>query len=328
MGFPALLLDKNSEGFSVSLTTLDDARLPPGDVLIEVAYSTLNYKDGLAITDSGPVVRKWPMVPGVDGAGIVLESAHPRWQPGDAVVLNGWGVGEVHWGCLAGRARLNGDWLVALPKRLTACQAMAVGTAGYTAALAIIALQRFGFDKDQGELVITGATGGLGSIAIALATKLGYSVVAVTGKADEAEYLKKLGAVEVLDRAEFGSAGKPLQKERWGGAIDTAGSHTLANICAQMRRNGAVAACGLAQGMDLPTSVAPFILRGVALIGIDSVMADLARREAAWSLIADHLDLDLLEGLTTRIGLGDATRVAAEIMAGKIRGRYVVDVNA
>jgi len=274
------------------------------------------------------VVRRWPMVPGVDGAGTVLESRDARWNKGDKVVLNGWGVGETHWGCLATRARLKGDWLVALPQGMTEQQAMAVGTAGYTAALCLLAIERHGVQPGDGEILVTGATGGVGSVAIAMAAARGYKVVAATGKPDEATYLRGLGASDVIERAELSAPGKPMQRERWAAVIDTAGSHTLANACAQTRYRGIVTACGLAQGMDFQSSVAPFILRGVTLAGIDSVMAPRAEREAAWQKIAKELDRTKLATLTQQIGLADAFAAAGEIMAGKVRGRYVVDVHA
>ncbi|MBP6725348.1 MAG: oxidoreductase, partial [Halioglobus sp.] len=290
-------------------------------------YSTLNYKDGLAITGRSPVVRKFPMVPGIDLAGVVTRSSHADWKAGDRVVLNGWGVGETHWGGLAQKARLNGDWLVPLPGAFTSRQAMAIGTAGYTASLCVEALLARGVSPGQGEVLVTGATGGVGSVAIALLAKAGFKVVAATGKASEGAYLKQLGATDVIDRAELSEAGKPLQKERWAGVVDSVGSHTLANACAQTRYGGAVAACGLAQGMDFPASVAPFILRGVSLLGIDSVMAPRPPRLAAWSRLAANLDPGALDVIATEIGLGDAIGAAADLMAGKVRGRVVVDVN-
>ena len=322
--FKALLLDKQDGTFSCSLTELDEARLPEGDVLVQPEYSTLNYKDALALTNKAPVVRSWPMVPGIDGAGTVLESRHPAWQPGDRFVHNGWGVGETHWGCLAQRARLKGDWLVKLPAAFSARQAMAIGTAGYTAMLCVLALERHGLQPDDGDVLVTGATGGVGSVAIALLAKLGYRVTAASGKPQEAGYLTALGAAAVIDRAEFAAAGKPLQKERWAGAVDALGSQTLANVLAQTRYGGVVAACGLAQGMDLPGSVAPFILRSVTLAGVDSVMAPRARREQAWDRLARDLDPAKLESMVHEIALADAPAAAAELMAGKVRGRYVV----
>lgn len=325
--FNALWLQKDDAGFRASVESLAEERLPAlaeGDVLLAVEYSTLNYKDGLALTNRGPVVRLWPMVPGIDGAGMVIESRHSKWRTGDRVVHNGWGVGETRWGCLAERAVLAGDGLVPLPAAFTARQAMAIGTAGYTAMLCVLAIERHGARPDDGEVLVTGATGGVGSIAVAVLARLGWRVVASTGKAHEAAYLKSLGASEVIDRAALGAAGKPLQKERWAAVVDTLGSHTLANACAQTRYGGVVAACGLAQGMDLPSSVAPFILRGVTLAGIDSVMAPLAKREAAWQRLARDVDPALLESMTAEITLTQAVARAADLMDGKIRGRIVV----
>jgi acrylyl-CoA reductase (NADPH) len=330
--FNAILLNKNEDGSTdAKLTKLDDAQLPgnaDADVTVSVEYSTVNYKDALAITGKSPVVRKWPMVPGIDGAGQIIESSHPDWKPGDAFILNGWGVGEVHMGCLAQRARLKGDWLIPRPPTMSARTAMAIGTAGYTAMLCAMALEEQGINKDSGDILVTGASGGVGSIAIAIMSGWGYRVAASTGKLSEADYLKSLGAVDVIDRAELSAPGKPLQKERWAGVIDSVGSHTLANALAQTRYGGAVAACGLAQGMDLPASVAPFILRSAKLIGVDSVMAPKAKRLAAWKKLAHDLDSGKLERITQEIPLGDAISKAPEILAGKVRGRMVVDVNA
>ena len=325
--FSAILIDKSEAGQQVKLAQLDTAQLPEGDVTIDVDYSTLNYKDGLAITGRSPVVRKFPMVPGIDLAGTVRDSLHPDWQAGDKVVLNGWGVGESHWGGLAQQARLKGDWLVPLPKAFTSRQAMAIGTAGYTASLCVEALLAQGVRPDQGEVLVTGASGGVGSVAIALLKQAGFSITASSGKAEEADYLKQLGAAAVIDRAELAQAGKPLQKERWAAVVDSVGSHTLANACAQTRYGGAVAACGLAQGMDFPASVAPFILRGVTLCGIDSVMAPKPRRLAAWDRLARDLDGAAIDVIATEISLGEAIAAAADLMAGKVRGRIVVDVN-
>jgi acrylyl-CoA reductase (NADPH) len=321
--FKALVLDKSPE-FAAAIREVDDGFLPAGDVTIDVDYSTLNYKDALAITNRSPVVREWPMVAGVDGAGTVRESNHSAWRPGDRVVLNGFGVGEKHKGCLAQRARLSGDWLVRLPQTFTTRQAMAIGTAGYTAMLCVMALERHGLEPGEGEVLVTGATGGVGSVAVALLSKLGHQVVATTGKSAEAPYLKALGATAVMDRAELSGPGKPLQKERWRAVVDAVGSHTLANACAQTRYGGAVAACGLAQGADLPTTVMPFILRGIALLGVDSVMAPLAQRNEAWTRLARDLDASLLETITREIALSDAIDSAHALMAGKIRGRIVV----
>jgi acrylyl-CoA reductase (NADPH) len=324
--FKALLLEKDDAGFRAGLTTLDEARLPAAEVLVRPEYSSLNYKDGLALTHRSPVVRFWPMVPGIDGAGTVLESGHPDWKPGDRFVHNGWGVGETHWGCLAERARLKGDWLVRLPAAFTARQAAAIGTAGYTAMLCVLALERHGVEPGDGEVLVTGATGGVGSVAIALLARLGHRVVAASGKPQEADYLARLGAASVIDRAELAAAGKPLQKERWAAVVDAVGSHTLANALAQTRYGGTVAACGLAQGMDLPASVAPFILRGVTLAGIDSVMCPRARREEAWARLARDLDPALLESMITELPLEGALEAAQRLMAGQVRGRLVVKV--
>ncbi|KDC78253.1 quinone oxidoreductase, YhdH/YhfP family [Bordetella bronchiseptica MBORD635] len=321
--FDALVLEKNDD-FNASVRQVDDSFLPDGDVTVDIHYSTLNYKDGLAITNRSPVVRDWPMVAGIDGAGIVRASENPAWRPGDAVILNGFGVGEKHKGCLAQRARLRGDWLVRPPEGLSLRQAMAIGTAGYTAMLCVMALERNGVRPGDGPVLVTGATGGVGSIAVLLLAKLGHQVVAVTGKASEAPYLRSLGAAEILDRAELSGQGKPLQKERWSAAVDVVGSHTLANVLAQTRYGGAVAACGLAQGADLPATVMPFILRGVSLIGVDSVMAPLEIRNQAWQRLAKDLDLAMLETLTREIALAEAIPAAHELMAGKVRGRILV----
>ena len=331
--FKAWLITKtDAEGYRCHLSDIDDAQLPDGDVTVQVEWSTLNYKDGLAITGLSPVVRQFPMVPGIDFAGTVTESAHPRWQVGDRVVLNGWGVGEAWWGGLAQKARVQGDWLVALPAGLTTRQAMAIGTAGYTAMLCVQALQRHwadaGVAPGSREVLVTGGSGGVGSVAIALLATLGHRVVASTGRLEEAEYLKALGAQEVIDRQSLSAPGKPLQKERWIGVVDAVGSHTLANACASTRYGGAVAACGLAQGMDLPASVAPFILRGITLYGIDSVMAPRARREAAWAQLDALLDRDRLDQMTREVALADAAALGPQILQGQVRGRVVVNVNA
>ena len=328
MAFQAVYLQKNELGeFSASLTTLDESQLPEaGDVVVEVAYSTLNYKDGLAICNKSPVVRTWPMVAGIDGVGRVLQSTHPRFKEGDEVILNGFGVGETHWGCLAGKAKLKGDWLVHKPAGLSAFQTMAIGTAGYTAMLCVMGLEKSGVRPDQGEVLVTGATGGVGSVAISLLSQLGYTVVATSGKPEQAEFLKSLGAAEVLDRNTLSAPGKPLQKERWAGVVDSVGSHTLANACAQTKYGGTVTACGLAQGMDFPSSVAPFILRGVTLKGIDSVMAPLTIREEAWARLAKDLDPAKLERLSREIPLSGAIEAAAQIMAGQHTGRVVVKI--
>jgi len=325
--FSAILIDKTDAGLKVDLTQLDEAQLPEGDVTIAVDFSTLNYKDGLAITGRGPVVRKFPMVPGIDLAGTVIDSGHADWKAGDAVVLNGWGVGETHWGGLAQKARLKGDWLVPLPKAFTPRQAMAIGTAGYTASLCVEALLAAGVTPAQGEILVTGATGGVGSVAIALLAKAGFTVVAATGKASEEAYLKTLGATSIVDRAELSTPGKPFQKERWAGAIDSVGSTTLANICAATKYGGAVAACGLAGGSDFPSSVMPFILRGVRLLGVDSVMAPRPARIAAWERLSRDLDPAALETIATDIALGEAIAAASRLIDGTECGRFVVDVN-
>ena len=322
--FRALQLSQNAQTFGADVVQIDEASLPPGDVQVQVEYSTLNFKDGLAITNKSPVVRLWPMVAGIDGAGVVLSSSHPDWQVGDRFIHNGWGLGETRWGLLAERASLQGQWLVRLPASMTTRQAMAIGTAGYTAMLCVMALQERGLAA--GPVLVTGATGGVGSMAVALLAGLGYTVVAATGKADEHDYLKALGAAEVIDRASLSAPGKPLQKERWAGVVDAVGSHTLANACAQTRYGGVVAACGLAQGADFPATVMPFILRGVSLVGIDSVMAPLARRQQAWQRLARDLDPAKLEAMTTEIGLEQAIEHAQALMQGKVRGRIVVKI--
>lgn len=326
--FNAILLNKNEDGSTkAEITRMDDAQLPAeGDVTVAVEYSTINYKDGLAITGKSPVVRKWPMVPGIDGSGEVVASTHPDWKVGDAFILNGWGVGESHMGCLSERAKLKGDWLIPRPVGMSARTAMAIGTAGYTAMLCAMALAEQGVTPDSGEILVTGASGGVGSVAIAILAARGYKVVASTGKLDEAAYLLSLGAAEVIDRAALSAPGKPLQKERWAGVVDSVGSHTLANAVAQVRYGGAVAACGLAQGMDFPASVAPFILRSVKLIGVDSVMAPKARRTAAWSQLATELKAETLAKITQEINLADALTWAPKILAGQVRGRLVVNV--
>jgi acrylyl-CoA reductase (NADPH) len=321
--FKALVLQKTPE-FSAAVRDVDDSFLPDGDVTIDVAYSTVNYKDALAITNRSPVVRSWPMVAGIDGSGTVVASSSPRWRAGDEVILNGFGVGETHKGCLAERARLKGEWLIRRPPRFSARDAMAIGTAGYTAMLCVLALERHGVKPGEGEVLVTGATGGVGSTAVALLSTLGHQVVAATGKAAETEYLKSLGASSVIDRAELAAPGKPLQKERWAAVIDAVGSHTLANACAQTRYGGVVAACGLAQGLDLLATVMPFILRAVTLAGVDSVMAPLSLREKAWSRLAHDLNAAQLDRITTEIRLADAVEAARRLMDGKVRGRLVV----
>ena len=324
--FKSLQLAKSDAGFSAAIVDTDESQLPAGDVLAQVEYSSLNYKDGLAISNKGPVVRSWPMVAGIDGAGTVLESTHAGWKAGDKFVHNGWGLGETRWGLMAERARLQGDWLVKLPAAFTTRQAMGIGTAGYTAMLCVLALEKNGVTPAGGEVLVTGATGGVGSVAIALLGKLGYTVVAATGKATEEAYLKQLGATSIIDRAELSAPGKPLQKERWAAVIDAVGSHTLANACAQTRYGGVVAACGLAQGADFPATVMPFILRSVTLAGIDSVMAPLAKRQQAWDRLARDLDLAKLESMIEEVPLAQAAEKAAELMAGKVRGRVVLKI--
>ena len=325
--FKAILIEKDDAGYRAELTELDDAQLPEGEVTVRVEYSTLNYKDALAITGKGPVVRRFPMVPGIDLAGTVEASDSANFAPGDRVLLNGWGVGEGHWGGLAQKARLKADWLIPLPEAFSAKQAMAIGTAGYTAMLSVMALERNGLTPAAGPVLVTGANGGVGSFSIALLAALGYEVMASTGRPEEADYLKRLGASEIIDRAELTEKGKPLAKERWAGAIDSAGSHTLANVCAGTRYGGVVAACGLAQGMDFPATVAPFILRGVTLAGIDSVMRPREDRLAAWSRLAETLDTAILDEIAHEIGLGEAIETAGQLIEGKVRGRMVVDVS-
>jgi acrylyl-CoA reductase (NADPH) len=323
--FNAILIEHDERSYRAAFTALEEARLPGGDVKVRVDYSTLNYKDALAITGKGPVIRRFPMVPGIDFAGTVDESSHPAYVIGDRVLLNGWGVGEHHWGGLAQLARVKSEWLIPLPAALTARQSMAIGTAGYTAMLCIIALERHGVTPESGEILVTGAAGGVGSIAVSVLARLGFRAVAVTGRPAQAEFLKRLGATEILDRAQFASAGKPLGKERWAGAIDVVGSHTLVNVCASMRYRGVVAACGLAGGMDFPATVAPFILRGVTLVGVDSVMCPRADRLDAWRRLSEDLDIDKLELLTEEIGLSQVIDHAAGLLEGRIRGRVVVD---
>ncbi|MCP5409217.1 MAG: oxidoreductase [Chromatiaceae bacterium] len=326
--FKGILIEKDDAGYRASLKEIDEAQLPEGDVRLRVSHSTLNYKDGLAITGKGPVVRRFPMIPGVDLVGTVEESESPDYQVGDSVVLNGWGVGEVHWGGLAQKARLKGEWLVPLPPQFTPRQAMAIGTAGYTAMLCVLALERHGVTPDKGEILVTGAAGGVGGVAVALLSKLGYTVVGVSGRPEESDYIKSLGASEVLPRAEFTSPAKPLAKERWAGAVDVVGSHTLANVCASSRYRGVVTACGLAGGMDFPATVAPFILRGVTLAGIDSVMCPRPERLVAWQRLGTDLDISKLDMISGEIGLAEVIPMAGKLMDGQVRGRVVVDVNA
>ncbi len=325
-GFKALRIDRAEGGQTVAAVTFPDAELMDGDVTVRVTHSTVNYKDGLAITGRSPVVRRFPMIPGIDLAGVVESSRNPAFEPGDPVVLNGWGLGETHLGAYAERARVKGDWLIPLPAGLTPAQAMAVGTAGYTAMLSLIALERHGLTPAHGPAAVTGAAGGVGSIAVALLAQAGWHVIASTGRTAEADFLKGLGAAEIIDRADLSGPGRPLAKERFGAAIDSVGSHTLVNLLAQTRENGAVAACGLAQGMDLPGSVAPFILRGVALLGINSVTASRVRRLEAWTRLARDLDPAKLQSLTTTIGFDDIVPTAHAILEGKVRGRVVVEI--
>jgi acrylyl-CoA reductase (NADPH) len=325
--FSAILVERDPPPYRASLKKLDESQLPEGDVTVRVEYSTLNYKDALAITGKGPVVRHFPMVPGIDFAGTVEHSDNASYKSGDKVVLNGWGVGEAHWGGLAQVARVKADWLIPLPGALTARQAMAVGTAGYTAMLCVMALERHGITPGDGEILVTGAAGGVGSVAVALLSKLGFRVAAMTGRSAQSDFLRQLGAAEIVDRAAYAGAGKPLAKERWAGAIDVVGSHTLANVCASLRYGGVVAACGLAGGMDFPATVAPFILRGVTLAGIDSVMRPRADRVEAWRRLSRDLEIKTLELLVEEISLGQAIERAGLFLEGQVRGRIVVDVN-
>jgi acrylyl-CoA reductase (NADPH) len=324
--FKAIVIEKADSGTKAALTDFDEANLMEGDVTVAVDYSTLNYKDGLALTGKAPVVRRFPMIAGIDFAGTVEASSHPAWKPGDKVILNGWGCGETHLGAYAEKARVKGDWLVALPEGLSAHDAMAIGTAGYTAMLCVMALERHGLTPAQGPIAVTGAAGGVGSVAVAILAKRGFAVHAVTGRPAEADYLKGLGAAEIVDRKELAGPPKPLAKERWAGAVDVVGSATLANLLSMTRYGGAVAACGLAGGMDLPSSVAPFILRGVCLYGIDSVMCPLPRRKEAWKKLAEELDRQKLAAMTREIGLSEVIGVAPEILAGHVRGRIVIKV--
>ena len=324
--FKAIVIDKSDKGQTVGLTEFDDSNLMDGDVTVGVQWSTVNYKDGLAITGRAPVVRRFPMIPGIDFAGVVEASSHPEWHAGDKVILNGWGVGETHLGAFAEKARVKGQWLVRLPERMTPREAMAIGTAGYTAMLAVMALERHGLTPDSGPVLVTGAVGGVGSVAVTLLAKLGYRVTASTGRLQETGYLKQLGAVEIIDRAELAAPVKALAKERWAGGINSIGSTTLANALSMTKYGGAVAACGLAGGMDLPSSVAPFILRGVSLLGIDSVQCPQNRRQEAWRRLDSDLDRGKLEAMTTQIGLSDVIGTAGSILEGRVRGRIVVKV--
>ncbi len=325
--FKAIVIEKTDSGQQVALRDFDDKDLMEGDVTIRVEWSTVNYKDGLAITGKAPVVRRFPMIPGVDLAGTVEASSHPQWKPGDKVILNGWGLGETHLGAYAQKARVKGEWLVPLPSSMSTRDAMAIGTAGYTAMLCVMTLERHGITPDRGPVVVTGAAGGVGSVAVALLAKLGYRVTASTGRMNEADYLKGLGAAEVIDRKELGGPAKPLAKERWAAGIDTVGSTTLANVLSMTRYGGAVAACGLAGGMDLPATVAPFILRGVALLGVDSVMCPLPLRREAWKRLETGLDRSKLAAMTTEIGLADVIPAAERIVQGQVRGRLAVRVD-
>lgn len=322
--FRAIIIDKTDAGQAARIGTLDDSDLPAGNVTVRVEYSTVNFKDGLAITGAIPLIQSFPMVPGIDFAGVVEASEHPDWKAGDRVVLNGWGVGERHWGGLAGKACVNGDWLVRLPEAFTTRQAMAIGTAGYAAMLCVLRLEKLGVKPGDGTVIVTGASGGVGSVAIAVLSKLGYRVAASTGRPEGADYLKALGAAEIIDRNTLTEPGAPMQAERWAGAIDTVGSHTLVNVCAQTRYGGIVAATGLAQGIDLPATLYPFILRNVTLSGVDSVMAPRGDREEAWRRLARDLDPAKLESMIREIALDDVIPLAGEILQGKVRGRIVV----
>ncbi|MDE1173505.1 MAG: oxidoreductase [Parvibaculaceae bacterium] len=328
MAFRALRVTRQEKNQSIEFVSLEDTDLMEGDVTVAVDYSTINYKDGLALTGSAPIIRVPVLIPGIDFAGTVESSSHAGFEPGDKVVLNGWGVGEAHHGGYAQRARVKGDWLVKLPGNISTKHAAAIGTAGYTAMLSILGLEHEGVTPDKGDILVTGAAGGVGSVAIAVLAKLGYRVIASTGRPSEEGYLKGLGAAEIFDRNELSGPGRPLGKERWAGAVDAVGSHTLANVISQLKYGGAVSACGLAQGLDLPASVAPFILRGVTLVGIDSVNAPYAKRVAAWNRLASDLDLAKLDAMTSVSKLDDLPVLAGDILAGKVRGRVVIDVNA
>jgi acrylyl-CoA reductase (NADPH) len=324
--FKAIVINKSDAGQAVRLADFDDKDLMDGDVTVRVEYSTVNYKDGLAVTGKAPVVRRFPMIPGVDFAGTVEASTHPNWRPGDKVILNGWGLGETHLGAYAQKARVKGDWLVRLPASMTTRDAMAIGTAGYTAMLAVMALERAGLEPSRGPIIVTGAAGGLGSVATALLAELGYAVIVSTGRPEDADYLKGLGASEVIERKELTGPPRPLGKERWAGGVDVVGSTTLANVLSMTRYGGAVAACGLAGGMDLPASVAPFILRGVSLLGIDSVMCPLPLRQEAWRRLETDLDPAIVATMTSEIGLDDVITAGRSIIEGRVRGRIVVKI--
>lgn len=323
--FQAILIEKDGERATPRLAKLEKAALPDGDVTVRISHSTLNYKDGLAITGKGPIIRSFPMVPGVDFAGVVEESSNVRFKAGDAVLLNGFGVGESHWGGLSEYARVKGDWLIPLPKGLSPARAMALGTAGYTAMLCVMALERQGVTPDKGEIIVTGAGGGVGGVAVLLLSRLGFDVAASTGRVEEAEYLKGLGAKTIIDRKTLSEPGRPLQSARWAGAVDSVGSHTLANVCASMKDDGVVTACGLAQGLDFRTTVAPFILRGVTLVGINSVYRSIADRTTAWERLAREIDFGKLDGMTRTISLDQTIEAAGDLLAGKVRGRLVVE---
>ena len=324
--FKAIRIDKAEKGTTVALTQFDEAELMEGDVTVRVEWSTLNYKDGLAVTGKAPVVRRFPMIAGIDFAGTVEQSSHPAWKAGDKVICNGWGMGETHLGAYAEKARVKGDWLVGLPEGMSTRDAMAIGTAGYTAMLSVLALEKHGLSPKDGPIVVTGAAGGVGSIATAVLSKLGYHVIASTGRVSESGYLKDLGAAEVIDRNELSGAAKPLAKERWAGGIDSVGSTTLANLLSMTKYGGAIAACGLAAGMDLPSSVAPFILRGVSLLGIESVMCPITLRKAAWARLASDLDHGKLAEITHEISLDQVIAAGTKILAGQVRGRIVVKI--
>jgi acrylyl-CoA reductase (NADPH) len=324
--FKAIVIEKSDGGQKVGLTDFDEANLMEGDVTVRVEWSTVNYKDGLAVTGKAPVVRRFPMIAGIDLAGTVESSSHPQWQPGDKVIVNGWGMGETHLGGYAEKARVKGDWLVRLPARHSAREAMAIGTAGYTAMLAVMALERHGVAPQQGPVIVTGSAGGVGSVAVALLAQRGFKVIASTGRLSEADYLRTLGAAEIIERKELAGAAKPLARERWAGGIDSVGSTTLANVLSMTRYGGAVAACGLAGGMDLPASVAPFILRGVSLLGIDSVMCPIDRRREAWQRLATDLDAGKLAAMTSEIDLAGVIEAGRRIVEGGVRGRIVVKV--
>lgn len=324
--FTAVVIEKSDAGQSVALKDFDEAGLMDGDVTVRVEWSTINYKDGLAIAGKAPVVRRYPMIAGIDLAGVVEQSSNPQWKPGDKVVLNGWGLGETHLGAFGEKVRVKGDWLVPLPAGISARDAMAIGTAGYTAMLCVMALERAGVTPDKGPIIVTGAAGGVGSVAISILAKLGFQVIASTGRTQEADYLKSLGAAEIIDRKELSGPVRPLAKERWAGAVDSVGSTTLANVLSMTRYGGSVAACGLAGGLDLPTSVAPFILRGVSLLGIDSVMCPMPLRREAWKRLETDLDRSKLAAMTTEIGLADVIATAPKILEGGVRGRIVVKI--